>query len=583
MKNLGRIKPLFIALFLAVGCVAAQAQLPAASSLPSKQVFSGPSLAHISMQIPTREDMTAEDIFEQVEDIGAVDACLLLSVVADRDYIETLDEYSLNSLANTFAYVDLHQSPCKPIISRLILDTLAQAQYDEMSEDFWFYDFYAKAATCLGYNLDFYDSLLSWAFEQVERAAMRTNNGTEGAIWAAMVLSNMAVRHENDEGDIYTIPWPARIKFEQRLRDIIAQYDYLKNESADYLLPRIKNGGIVDKTNQTVLVQLFAQVNNFFSYKRAGSQLQVFWTTGGFNDMLRPQDVSSFSDATEGFYLHHPTPGTDGRGNWADSPNGRKHQILALLLQGLASSYVTHEREEAAELFSSFVKQYIKPAPQGGFAHYLFVSLHMMRFGKKLLPTSAEWREEEKRLQEQLYKTLKREYSIVPVMTTVQGGAEVGSELVLFDGVFKVVGKIVVKPVAKGIGKLWVKYMPKRTRVALRRNTIERAYKLVGKNFKQSKHYRWIQKQIVREEAEFAQSLTRATTKAEIVAKRKAMYQQWVEKGWISAEEMEFRIAADAEKYLGIKSPYMSGAKRKINQIVKKELFHPHKKDPLAY
>jgi hypothetical protein len=189
-----------------------------------------------------------------------------------------------------------------------------------------------------------------------------------------------------------------------------------------------------------------------------------------------------FSDDGEIFYLHHPTPGTDGSGHFADSPNGRKHQVLAQLIWALATSYSTRsDAQQACWLMERFVKPYLAIA-NDEFKHYLYIPLQAMRAGKETLNLSNihGWDEQEKDLQKELYDNLKDKYGIYVGVTALQGAAEVAAEWEVIGGVFKVIGKG-FKLAGKGIGKAWVKYMPKRTRVVLRQNIVDPWRKLRGK------------------------------------------------------------------------------------------------------
>ena len=435
-----------VAVFIATQVLAQANYLGSARPLPKKQINSlEENLKRIVAQTPTRPaHLTVESLMSELDNTGRVNACRLATVVADTDYVRSLDEDGISALATSFVYADSQGNGCGNILKQQILGALSKVNYDETAADFALNSFYAMAAVCMGYNPALQADVQDWAFGQVEAASARTSSTRKG-IWAALVLSNLAAASEFEEDATYIMSVQERKAFEEKLKQVIAQYDYLKNEKADYLVAGVK-GNISHKDNQTVMLQLFAQVNSFFATKEEDSALKGFITTGGLNGIGRGEEDARFSQAAESFYLHHPTPGTDGKGHWADTANGRKHQILALLVQGLSLSYAAHPQQEGAHLLALFVKDYLKRAPQGGFAHYLFVPLHAMRNGKILFDGMSlldGW-SDEKVLQAQLYQTLKKDYGIIVGMTFAQGAAEVAAE-------WEIIGKVLGLGI-RGIG-----------------------------------------------------------------------------------------------------------------------------------
>ena len=395
---------------------------------------------------PARGNNTAKSILAEVNQTGQVDGCRFASVVADTAYIKTLDSDTVAELAWSGIYGDFSgdNSACAAALRHEVLERLSAAPYDETSSDFPVYSFYALVAIGLGYNWDMHPMVQDWAFEQVDKAARRHSNGREG-MWAALVLNNMAPELEvADRGEAYFMSRRERFEFERKLEQAIYSYDWLQRQDADYFSPHIKGNY---KDNQSVLLQLFSQANSWFASRDDDSLLKSMVTTGGLNGLGRGENVRRFSDEAESFYLHHPTPGTDGRGHWADSDNGRKHQILALLIQAISVSYASHDAyyDDGAELMKEFVERALETHP-AGFKHYLYIALHGMRNGKALFDTASlyGWEREEKALQTELYDKIKKHYRAFAVMADLQGGFEVAAE-------WEIIGKL-LGGVLKGIG-----------------------------------------------------------------------------------------------------------------------------------
>ena len=303
----------------------------------------------------------------------------------------------------------------------------------------------------------------------LQKDALLDPSDVRSTLWASLLLLTLA----GQENPVFD-----RQNFEERLEEIISQFDWLKNEKAEYLtrFGRSNNEGR-GKTNQSVMLSLFAQANNFLSLKDDESFLTSLISTGSFNSLLRKEGEERFSSDGELFYLHHPTPGTDGRGNVADSPNGRRHQILSGLIDALFISYsMRTEFSKASNLMESFVREYI--AIRGGeFKHYLYIPLQAMRAGRALLnDQDARGWAAEAALQEELYKNLKEEYGIYVAVAYMQGVSEFAAEC----GIFWAAGEG-LKWGGQGISKLWVKYVPKRTRVLLRKNIVDPIRRLRGK------------------------------------------------------------------------------------------------------
>ena len=523
-----------IAVLVATNMLAQGNNFGPGGSLPKKQVNSlEESLRRIALQTPTRPvHLTVESLAEEMDGTGSVNACHLAAVAGDKNYLSSLGEEDQSLLSTLFTYVDIYGTGCASALMRETLGALTSAPYDEKDPEFLLNTFRAMSAINMGYNIGMHEEVYRWAVKQVERASMHTSDGREG-VWAALVLSNLGSVWDETDPSVYTMSSSERKQFEAKLKEMIAGLDYLKNEKADYFIKGVKGNY---KTNQTVLLQLFAQANSWFATKEDNSTLHSFVTTGGLNAIGNGGDPNKrFSDSAESFYLHHPTPGTDGRGHWADTANGRKHHILALLVQGLSLSYATYEGEEGSGLLTQFVKEYIKTDSRLGFTQYLFVPLYAMRDGKEFFFSQSlfGWDNEEKALQEELYAGIKHNYKLIVGMTFAQGASEVYTEWHVIGKVFGLAGKYIFKPIGKGISKTWVKYMPKRARVVLR-NVVtapkKGAYKVAGKNYRVAKHARWAEQRIERD--------LDVLRKQGLVDIPGAMRQKWLDHGWATKEEV---------------------------------------------
>ncbi len=425
-------------------------------------------------------NMTVERVVEQVERTGAANACLLLAITSDQAYVNSLDEQQLGELAEAFAYVQAGNGPgCGMPLLRAVTAVLEKAPNDEHPVHL----FYGTALLILAQHPQLQIAAYQWALEQVELASRRDADGY-GGVWAAVVLEALS-EQEN--------PLFSRRQFENWLVETIAKFDWLKDARADYFLGRIKSTNAFHENNQTILLPLFAQANSFFAMKDDSSFLKSFVSTGGLNEIGRKKGTQRFSSDGEIFYFHNFTPGTDGRGHFVASANGRKHHIVAELVWALFISYAQQERAAASAQMTEFVRSYLTTNSKGEFEHYLYIPLQAMRAGREVLDGSSlyGWEREEQALQQELADKLKKGYGLLVAVTAVQGVEEVALEWTGVGLVFRGIG-IGAKAIGKGIGKVWVKHMPKRARVFLRKNSVERGYKLVGKNYKVVKHGRWV-------------------------------------------------------------------------------------------
>ncbi|MBO7237755.1 MAG: hypothetical protein J6U96_00490 [Elusimicrobiaceae bacterium] len=524
-------KVVLMGLMCLLGITALQAQVP------QKQFTKQLEKALLSAVKQRQEQQTVNYLQAVFEKTGAVDGCLVASIMADSDYMGSLTDEELALLADSLENIDFTKGiNCGRQMGLVATEALEKASFDETARDLSLNLFYETVLMILSDNEGTGPAIEKWAFEQVRRASIRGTDVKSGE-WASLLLLSLSGQ-ENPAFD--------RQAFEKQLEEIIPQFDWLQNEQADYLtrLGKIKSNKVWHKTNQSVLLSLFAQANNFFAYKDDETFLSGMVSTGGLNSAGRPEGAPRFSDDGELYYLHHPTPGTDGDGHFADSINGRKHHVLAELVYALFTSYSMREdRDEASALMEKFVREYVS-VHGGEFKHYLYIPLQAMRAGKQLLNTRTidGWDKEKAALEKELYTHLKQEYAIYVGVASVQGAAEVGAEWEAFGGAFALVGKG-FKLAGKGIGKVWVKTVPKRTRVLLRQNTIERGYKLVGKDYKKARHARWAQQQMKAQKDRWALKYTSRLNSPEALAEQREMYAGWVQKGWISAAQLEKLLA----------------------------------------
>ena len=424
------------AVFFTSAPVYAQAFLPIGRD---EQAFAGNFQRVLEeAALSRRSDMTVYHIMEQYVRYGSVDGAALAAVLDDEEYIRSLNVEEAGTLSFLSQYVGYptgnygagwEDKLAKAVLSRL-------GDYQESDPDFALHSFYAMVAVSLGHNPYMYRMVEDWAFEQVALASRPADSARRG--WAAEVLANLAVVSEDDV-------WPAqrREAFEWRLESLIRQFDWLQNARADYKMTGVKNR--LGASNQNLLIQLFAQANNFFSMKDKDGILKQMFSAGGLNPVGRAiagrEYNDRFSDTGESFYLHAVTPGTDGKGHFADSVNGRRHFILASLIKGLFLSYHTRSWQESSELMERFVRSYLTADKENHFIHYLYIPLSGMRLGMALhfASTLNGWEKEESSLQKELYSTLKKGYPWHVVCTTLQGACEVSAEWVALGDLFAVV------------------------------------------------------------------------------------------------------------------------------------------------
>lgn len=283
------------------------------------------------------------------------------------------------------------------------------------------------------------EPVLKWAFEQASRP-MRTSDGNGGE-WAAQLLAMVATPEEEGETQKAFFSDRKRADFEFQLERLIGEYDQLMYLKTDYWMGKVANGlGI---TNQTAMISLFSQTNNWFAMKSDDSFLKSMVSTGGLNPVFRSSGTPGFSEEAEVFYLHMTTPGTDGKGNFANTANGRRHHTLTLLMVALFTSYHAQGTADSSQKMEAFIRRYLATNSRGEFTHYLYVALQGFRLADAAHDTDTVhgWPAKE-RLGEMLKEGLMKGYLGKQICTAVQGAAEVCAEWVatgkLLKGVFSI-------------------------------------------------------------------------------------------------------------------------------------------------
>lgn len=407
---------------------------------------------------PRTVDMTAQAAWEQVLATGQANGCQLAAMVADKAYMRQV-AFSFqqggeekNAFLSALPYAAVEGTGCGIYLMRQVQEFLERTTYDISSEDFALDELYYQAGVMMGRHPQLHERMYDWAFKQVAQAARRSDEAI-GGVWGVLLLNAWAEEGAL-RGGLYGLAGAERKNFEAQVEALIERFDWLKDENAEYLarLGKIKSGKVWHKTNQAVMLSIFAQANSFFSMKdnismsedtpvlvRGVAQLAVWMVqTGGFNAVGRAlsgkgEDARLFDDR-ELFYFHHPTPGTDGNGHYAPSASGRKHLIVTQLIRALLTSYtlpwkqaqasfdaprVEPARAQASEKIMRFVRHYLEqktlPRPDYApeetsdltintddvdlalmqsyenkeFKHYLFVPLRAMSLGKRMLWASS--------------------------------------------------------------------------------------------------------------------------------------------------------------------------------------------------
>ncbi len=387
-----------------------------------------------------RPDMTVNQLSQHYFKTGYVDGAALAAILSDRSYIQSL---SLQEAEWLIQACSIAEGRPGDVWEERLLETVfsMQENYDENSEDLFLQEFYALAAVSLGHHPRLWRKVESWAFGRIRNTA---NGGAANTGWAAILLARLAVEAENDF-------WSEqrRAHFERRLETLIRQFDWLQYNKTDYKMPGMKN--ISGISNQQVMISLFAQVNSFFSLKEDDGFFEQMVRTGALKPLIRQLitdggDTGRISRSGETFYFSFPTPGTDGKGNFANTLNGRRHFVLFMLVQALFLSYNTRTPEESSLMMQQFIRDFLQTDNKGQFRHYLFVPMQGMGWGAQLHDYNSlyGWEKEEAVLQNELYAKLKEGYPWDRVCAGVQGACEVAVE-------WYVAGKI-LGTVFRGLG-----------------------------------------------------------------------------------------------------------------------------------
>lgn len=409
-----------------------------------------------------RPETTVLSLWNQWELQGVVDGHLFTTVFSDADYLRNLSLDEASALAYMAQFVtSTEENPYSRWENILLERVFSQlGEYDEEAADFAEKALYEAVAVSLGHHPRLGRQVEEWAFKQVAQAASRADSARNG--WAAVVLADLAIEAESDV-------WSQarRQNFEFRLENAIRNFDWLKDMPTDYTLRGVKNR--LGASNQATLIQLFAQANSFFAMQDDDGFLKQMVSAGGLNPVGRAMmgdengTPGRFSDTGENFYLHSPTPGTDGEGHFAKTLNGRRHFILSTLVQGLFLSYHTRSVEQSSQLMQQFIRSYFSADAGSHFVHYLYIPLQGMRLGMALHDTSSlyGWEKEEAALQKELYRVLRKGYPWKVVCTGVQGACEVTAEWMALGKVFSWVGRGLGAG-AKAVGRQVMKSLPPR-------------------------------------------------------------------------------------------------------------------------
>ncbi|WP_458401995.1 hypothetical protein [Candidatus Avelusimicrobium sp.] len=396
------------------------------------------------IQIPqaTRpEGMDLYTLLEIFDKNGFLTPCDYFSIVKDKAYIASLNAEEAELLIYLATFVSQAQNSCQENLMFLIRQAL-ESDYDEKAEDFSVLGFYnLMSAAYARSNALAFNDVMEAALAQGEKMSYKGHPCK--SLWAAELLFLLAQENYDDFG--YVMGDSHRHRFERRLEGLIAKYDWVKNSRSDYVMKGIKSSDAWNISNQASLISLFIQANSALSMKEDDSLLKQMVSTGGLNFIGRGE-AGRFSDQGEVFYLHHVTPGTDGKGNNPDTENGRRHVVLSRLIQALFLSYDARETQESSAKMQQFIRQYMAVNSDGSFAHYLYMPLIGMRLGKLLHNESSlqGWDREEETLQKELHQKLKSGYGWSVACSVVQGSCEVAVEWLgvgeLIGGVFKILG-----------------------------------------------------------------------------------------------------------------------------------------------
>ncbi len=433
---------------------------PAAQAGSKKDLWSA-----LQVRARVRQNyMTVSALEQQYDSTASVSGEYLLVMFNDVSYINSLSLEEAETLAWLTQYADFRDDYLRKELQDFL--TAQLTDYNEKAKDFALKSFYAAATASLAQgNASCLRDLMDWSLQQMEYTSQMGNSARYG--WAAVLLNTFALQSGNWNESF-------RMRFERKLEKIISQFHWLQWQKTDYKIKGVKSDFLAS-TNQGVLISLFAQTNSFFSMKDDDGILKQMVSTGGFNAVGRAfqeEDPGRFSDDGEAFYLHSPTPGTDGNGNFVDSVNGRRHFALSYLVQALFVSYYLGDEQGSSARMQQFIRKYLMVNSEGEFTQYLYVPLQALRMARVLHDSSSlfGWEKEAKALQEELYGKLKKGYPWGVACTAVQGACEVAAEWMLvgkvLEGAFKLLG-VGGRAVTKAAGKILAESLPLTTLMQL--------------------------------------------------------------------------------------------------------------------
>ena len=433
----------------------------------SSSTISSANIQHFEQYLQKKNSLFSQQglvgLRSDFEADGNVDACRYQEVMENSLYLSELKGEEIEEIVyyGHFLYpYGAENEECTENIKSMVRNFL-NSSYDEKSRFFQRDGLMLLIASALARHPAFKWSIENAAFEQVDLAASQPVT-SHRARWAAELLYLLA--QDPVELDIPVRSLQSRETFERRLEKQIRKFNRIKDYRTDYYVPGVPCTDVLSISNQGALISLFGQVNNYLAMKNDDGILKSMVSTGGLNFIGRG-NRPAFSDKGETFYLHHVTPGTDGRGNVVDSYNGQAHLVLHTLLTALFVSYSSRtSTQESSALMRNFIESYLDTDSEGHFASYLYIPMQGMRMAKILGDAYSldGWEKEEAALQNKLYSILKKGYTGSVICNYVQGSCEV---IVEWVGVGKLLGWFFKgsAAVVKGAGKGIVRILPAKT------------------------------------------------------------------------------------------------------------------------
>lgn len=460
-----KIISLFLSLFLFLSTGSAYAQNVQSPFLPSKSAVSSTVSAvenlnnyfvhkYGAKQEKGREkflfDMSLQKMKEDFERNGYVSVCDYAKVMMHPAYLDGLSADEVSEVVYYGHFVARNgyngEEKCIENIEGAVQSFL-NTKYDEESAYFKEDGFLLLASAALAKSRLFQHKIEDQVFNRIEHSSSYPR-------WATELMYLLVQPPAEYNVAAWSIDY--RERFENRLERLVRKFNRLKDHDTDYYMPGVPCNDVFCITNQGALISLFAQTNNYLSMKNDDNIFKQMVSTGGLNFLGRG-DRPAFSDKGETFYLHHVTPGTDGKGNMVASFNGEQHLVLYTLLLSLFISYSSRQStEEASALMKDFVAGYLNTDAEGKFASYLYIPLQAMRMAKILGDTYSlsGWEKEEEFLQNKISSVLNSGYTGAVICNYVQATCEVATEWVAVGealGLFFKGGKVVVKAVSNKI------------------------------------------------------------------------------------------------------------------------------------